>query len=380
MTELAAPHRAPPRTGPGRIARHDLVAWSSAVLETVGVTTDDSTTIAGYLAEADERGHPSHGTDQLPAYVRGFRDGHLNPRPEVTVATRRGALAVVDGDNGLGHVVADRSMGLAVEMAREHSIGLVTARESNHFGMAGHWPLKAVREGMVGFTTTNGPPVMAPWGGRVGAICNNPFAWGIPAGEEPPILLDMALTSGARGKVRLAAQQAREIPAGWALDSEGQPTTDAQAALDGVMLPLAQHKGSAVAIVNEVLSSALSGSLFLTQITSVTMASSGVHESWRVGHMFMALDPGALRPPEEFRAHVDEIIRQLRATPAAPSTDGVAVPGAGAHARQAEARRRGVPLSVPSIEKLTAFGAERGVDFPAGFSGPADDERKGDHR
>lgn len=356
-------------TGITRVPRDELVAWSAAVLETADVGAADANLIAGYLAEADERGHPSHGTDQLPSYVRGFVEGHLNARPRVEVSSQKGGLAVIDGDNGLGHVVADRGMDLAIELARDHGIGLVTARESNHFGMAGHWPLKAVREGMVGFTTTNGPPVMAPWGGREGAICNNPFSWGIPAGDEPPILLDMALTSGARGKVRLAAQQGQEIPEGWALGPDGRPTTDARAALDGVMLPLGEHKGSAVAIVNEVLSSALSNALYLSQITSVTMASSGVHVSWRVGHVFMALDPSALRPLAEFRAHVDDIIRTLRSTPTAPGADEVAVPGAGAHRRQTESQRLGVPISAQSVAKLSAYGDERGRPFPANAQG-----------
>jgi LDH2 family malate/lactate/ureidoglycolate dehydrogenase len=347
-----------------RISQRELVAWSDAMLQTAGLDPTDAQLIACYLAEADERGHPSHGTDQLPSYVRGFLGGELNVHPDVQVVRQTGAMAVVDGDNGLGHVVADYSMELAIKMANDYGIGLVTARNSNHFGMAGHWPLKAVRAGMIGFTTTNGPPVMTPWGGRQGAICNNPFAWGIPAGEEPPILLDMALTSGARGKVRLANQRGEAIPAGWALDRDGQPTTDAQAALDGVMLPLAEHKGSGIAIVNEVLASAMSASLFLTQITSVTMASTGVHTSWKIGHTFIAIDPGSVRPIDEFRSHVDQIIRELRSTPPSALSDGVQVPGERAARRAEEAARLGIPIAAQSIAKLSDFGREHGVPFP----------------
>lgn len=347
-----------------RIDRVSLTSWCAAMLEDAGVPASEAALVAGYLAEADERGHPSHGTDQLPSYLRGFREGHLNPTPAIEVERRRGSLAVVEGDNGLGHTVADRSMDLAIEIAGEHGIGMVAARNSNHFGMAGHWPLKAARRRMIGFTTTNGPPVMAPWGGRVGAICNNPFSWGIPALEEPPILLDMALTSGARGKVRLANQRGETIPEGWALDRDGRPTIDAQAALDGVMLPLGAHKGSAIAIVNEVLASGLSDALFLGQITSVTMATAGVHVSWRIGHLFMAIDPGALRPIEDFLRHVDTIIRELRSTPSSEGSGGVRVPGEGAARRAAEAAGRGIPIAPQSIEKLSACGADRGIPFP----------------
>lgn len=347
-----------------RIEREHLVDWGVQMYLAVGCSEHDARVIAGYQVEADERGHPSHGIDQLPAYARGFLGGHLNPRPEVSLVSHRGAMAAYDGDNGLGHVVADVAMDHAIELAREHAVGIVTTRRSNHFGMAGHWPLKAVRAGMIGFTTTNGPPVMAPWGGRVGSICNNPFSWGIPTGSEPTILLDMALTAGARGKVRLANQQGQPIPEGWALGPDGQPTTDAQTALDGVMLPLGGPKGSGIAVVNEVLASALSGSLFLTQITNITMASTGVHASWQIGHLFMVIDPSALRPLDEFTAHVDAIITTLREVPVAAGADRVRVPGERAAERVAEAAARGVPLAPQSIEKLSAYGDELGVAFP----------------
>lgn len=347
-----------------RIDRDSLVTWSTAMFRHASGPDQDAANIANFLAEADERGHPSHGTDQLPAYVRGFKEGHLQPSPQLQVVQRRGSLAVVDGDNALGHVVANFSMDLAIEIAKEHGIGLVSCRNSNHFGMAGHWPLKAIRANLIGYSTTNGPPVMAPWGGSVGAICNNPFAWGIPAGDETPILLDMALTSGARGKVRLANQRGELIPPGWALDKEGHPTTNAQAALDGVMLPLAEHKGSGIAIINEVLASAMSGSQFLTQITSVTMASTGVHMSWRIGHSFLVIDPSFLRPLDDFLRHVDEIIRQLRATPATPGTTGVQIPGAGGFRKADQAQREGIQFSAQSIAKLTEFGVKCGIPFP----------------
>lgn len=354
-----------------RIDRTSLVTWSTAMFQLVGLSLQESKLIAGYLAEADERGHPSHGTDQLPSYVRGFREGHLNISPTIAVVRKRGALAVVDGDNGLGHVVANFSMNLAVELAREHGLAIVNVRNSNHFGMAGHWPLIAIRSKMIGFATTNGPPVMAPWGGRSGAICNNPFSWGVPAGEEVPLLLDMALTAGARGKVRLAEQQGEVIPQGWALDRDGKPTTDPKAALDGVMLPFGEHKGSAMAIVHEVLATAMSNSHFLNQITSITMASSGVHVSWKIGHMFMVIDPSVLRPIDEFTDHVDQIIRQLRKTLPSIGSSGVQIPGEGSARRALDALRMGIPITPTSIMKLTNFGIECGIPFPTSkLTGP----------
>jgi LDH2 family malate/lactate/ureidoglycolate dehydrogenase len=348
---------------PDRVDREALERWNAAMLAAAGVRDDDAELIAGYLVEADMRGFHSHGSDQLPAYARGYREGHLDAAARPETIRRTGAIALVDGHNQLGHVVAEHATDLAIELAGEHGIGIVSVRDSNHFGMAGHWPLKLLRRGLVGFATTNGPPVMTPWGGRAGAICNNPFSWGIPAAEELPILLDMALTAGARGRVRLAAQQGEEIPAGWALDPDGAPTTDAAAALAGVMLPMGAHKGSGIAVVNEVLSSALSGAQYLTQITSTTMASAGVHVSWRVGHIFLALDPAAFRPADEFRAHVDAIIRGLKATPPAVGHE-VLMPGERGFLHAAEAERLGVPLAPGSLAKLGGAGAEAGIAFP----------------
>lgn len=347
-----------------RVERISLQQWSARTLEAAGVAPDQAALIAGYLAEADARGFHSHGTDQLPAYARGFSAGELATGTPPSVVRRTGSIAVVDGNNLLGHVVADFGMGLAMEMARETGIGVVSIRNSNHFGMAGHWPLKALRDNLIGFATTNGPPVMAQWGAREGTICNNPFSWGIPAEDELPILLDLALTAGARGRVRLANQRGETIPDGWALDTEGRPTTDAQAALDGVMLPMGAHKGSGIAVVNEVLSSALSEALFLTQITSTTMASAGIHVSWRVGHYLMALDPSAFRPLDDFLAHVDQIVRGLKSAQPAAGVTEILLPGERGFRSAAEAERLGLPLAPGSVAKLTDYGQQVGTTFP----------------
>jgi LDH2 family malate/lactate/ureidoglycolate dehydrogenase len=353
-----------PASHPGAVRPEKLETWTKEVLVVAGVRRSDAAVVARCLVEADLRGHHSHGVDLLPAYVRGFEERHLDPEPDVRVVHDSGAVVTVDGGNGLGHVVADFCCEIAIERARQFGVAVVCASSSNHFGMAGHWPLKAVRAGMIGHATTNGPLVMAPWGGRVRAICNNPLAWGIPAGSEPPIVLDMALTAGARGKIRLARQRGDRIPAGWAIDSFGEPTVDPADALDGVMLPLAEHKGSGLAVVNEVLASALSGASSLGAITAATMASSGVHSSWGIGHFFVVLDPGAFRPIDEFLGHVDSIIAELRATPPAPGFAGVEVPGARSAASEARGRRDGLRLDPGTVESLTDLGRRSGIEPP----------------
>jgi L-2-hydroxycarboxylate dehydrogenase (NAD+) len=347
-----------------RIEIEALTDYAEQVLRSIGVPATDAAIIAAHLVEADARGVHSHGTDLLPAYWRGFAGGHLNPQARIQVVHQTGAVAVIDGDNGLGHLVSDRAVGVAVEMAKESGIGAVAVRNSNHFGMGGSWPLKMLRAGLIGFATTNGPSVMAPTGARVAGISNNPFSWGVPAGRETPILLDMALTVGALGRVRLAQQGNERLPEGWALDSTGRPTTDPELALQGVMLPVGGHKGSGVAVVNELLSATLSAASFLNQISNVTMASSGVHVRWSIGHFFLALDPGAFRQTDDFLDDVDAVIRTLKETPSAPGGKGVTLPGERGFRRAAEARRLGVSLPTASIEKLNVFEEFTGVSFP----------------
>lgn len=347
-----------------RIDQRELAGYARTVLERAGLPAADAEAVGGYLAEADARGVNSHGTDLLPAYFRGFKQGELNARARPQAMHRAGSLAVIDGDGGLGHVVSHHAVEMALELAGETGLGVVTVRNSNHFGMAASWPLKVLREDMVGFATTNGPPVMAPWGGAEAGICNNPFSWGVPAKHETPILLDMALTSGARGRVRMAQQRGEEIPEGWALDEDGNPTTDPARALDGVMLPLGGYKGSGIAVVNEILSSTFSQAQFLTQISTVTMSSVGVHVRWSIGHFFLVLNPAAFRPLDEFLENVDAVIRRIKETPAMPGSEGVTLPGERGFRRAAEAERLGIPLPASTFAKLREFEAESGVPLP----------------
>lgn len=356
---------------PVRVDAVALSGWVAEVLRSVGLDGAAAATIAGHIVEADARGFHSHGADLLPAYHRGFAEGELDATGAPRTERRSGAMAAVDGRNTLGHLAADHAMDVAIELARESGIGMVTVHDSNHFGMAGSWPLKAIRHGLVGFATTNGPPVMTPWGGREAVICNNPFAWGIPARAREPILLDMACTAGARGRVRLARQRDEHIPAGWALGADGAPTTDPADALAGVMLPFGEHKGSGLAIVNEILSAGLSGAGFLGAITSTTMASAGIHPAWRIGHCFVVIDPGALRPLDDFLGAVDAVVDELKRTPPAAGVAEVLMPGERGFRQADESARLGIAMPVAAWEHLSGFADEVGLPLPS----PITDER-----
>lgn len=347
------------------VPRAVLVDFAARVLTAAGMPPPVAGHTAGFIVDADARGHSSHGIDLLPAYYRGLREGQLRADADPKVVHEKGAIAVLDGEGGLGYETSRLGMLKAVELAGKHGVGIVTARNSNHFGMAAHWANIAVQHGMIGFATTNGPPVMSPWGGCEHTICNNPLAWGIPAGTEPPILLDMACSATARGKVRLAARRGEEIPAGWALDAQGAPTTDAADALAGILLPVGGAKGSGLAIVNEVLAGVLPVARTLTQVTTSTMASKGIHDYWGIGHFFLAIDVSTFGPVEDFLGRVDELVRELRSVPLADGFTQVRMPGERSYLAAAAATRDGLALETAAREKLASLGRECGVVWPA---------------
>jgi LDH2 family malate/lactate/ureidoglycolate dehydrogenase len=306
------------------------------------------------------RGVHTHGLDLLPFYWRGLKERLISPDTRPEIVHTRGCVGVVDGGNGLGYETSRVAMELACQLADEMGVGVVTARETNHFGMAGHWPLQALESGKVGFATTNGPPIMAAWGGGDVGISNNPFAWGIPAGQEFPILFDAACSESARGKIRLAAAREEPIPDTWALDSRGAPTTDARAALDGALRPFAGAKGSGIAIVNEILSSAFSGARVLTEIAGMSI-SSHVHDSWRHGHFFMALDVDAFESRSAFLERVDTIVGRLRQGVTAPGHERVALPGQRGFEAEQDAEAHGVIVSRGTDARLRRFADHCGI-------------------
>jgi len=344
----------------------DLRRFAISVLSHAKMPTDVAARTAGYLVDADLQGIHTHGTDLLPSYHTGLTNGSLDPAARPEVIHSHGAVSIVDGHNGLGYETSRIAMDAALEAARTHGVGVASAKNSNHFGIAGHWTRQAVDAGMIGFTTTNGPPVTGPWGGRETLFSNNPLSWGIPTIDQPSIIFDIACTSAARGKIRLAAQNGEEIPLGWALDADGLPTTDPGAALNGLLLPFGGHKGSGLAVVDEILAGALSGSRTLTDVPAVTMSSQGFHPAWLIGHFFMAFDLAAFGPREEVLKRIDAVVERIRNSAPAPGFDRVMVPGEGGANRMQDRLTGGIPMSGASVGKLDELAARLGIDPPWG--------------
>lgn len=336
-----------------------LLAFSCSVLESLGVPPEDARTTSQCLLLADLRGVDSHGMVRLPVYAGRLRAGVVKTRPEIRVEVRYAAAALVDGDNGLGPVVGMRAMEAAIDLARTSGIGLAGVRHSNHFGAGAFYVLRALEAGFIGSAVSNAPPHMAAFGGKGRFLGTNPFAIGIPAGEEPPLLLDASSSIAARGKIINAAHRNAAIPEGWAIDVEGRPTTDAHAALAGSVLPFGGAKGSAISFIIDILSGVLTGAAFARHLNTLE----NLNAVQNLGHVFMAYRTDLFLPPGEFQRRMDEILRMLKSAEPAPGVERVMAAGEVEFAAEARNRELGVPLQPEVVEQLAGLGKQVGVPF-----------------
>jgi LDH2 family malate/lactate/ureidoglycolate dehydrogenase len=326
-----------------------------------GVSAEDAATIARVQLEADLRGMHSHGMRAVPMYLARIRQGIINPRPNVHL-TDLGIGTLVDGDDGPGQVVATRAMETCIAAARRNRIGIALVRRSNHFGAAGYYAGMALQHDLIGIATTNGNLVLAPWGGVTPVVGNNPLAIAVPAGEEAPILLDVATSVVAGGKIDLAAAEGHDLPEGWSLDADGQPTRDMAAALAGLGVPLgapvAGHKGFGLALVLEALAGALTGARVGREHT--VEVDQGPRP-WDEGHFFLAIDPTLAMPLGEFKARVDRLIRDVHASRTLPEGGQPHSPGELTWHRRERALREGIHLPGSIYQALGRCAAERGL-------------------
>ncbi|MBI3637062.1 MAG: Ldh family oxidoreductase, partial [Candidatus Rokubacteria bacterium] len=284
-----------------------LRALITAIYTAHGVPADDAAGVAEVLVEADLRGVESHGSTRVAGYLQMIENGLLNPRPKIEVLRDNPSTAMLEGDNAFGMVVARRAMTLAIDKARARGVAVVTARNVTHTGMVGFYPMMAARAGLVGLSVNNGPKILPPFGGLTPTLATNPFAAAFPAGDAEPIVLDMATSMVAAGKMRLAAKKGRPIPEGWALDRHGVPTTDPEEAIfHGFLQWAGGYKGFGLATVVELLGGVLSGGLFGTDVPA--MKTFG-QEPLVTSAFYLALDPEQFMPLAEFRARVDRLIR-----------------------------------------------------------------------
>jgi L-2-hydroxycarboxylate dehydrogenase (NAD+) len=343
-----------------RIDPDRLRGFAGRVLRAAGLDGEHAAVTAGGLVEANLRGVDTHGVFRLPQYVEAIRTGQVNPRPRVRVAGRRGATALVDADGGYGFGPSLLAADVAVEIARSHGVAAAGVRNSHHFGAAAIYALRVSNAGMIGLVTTNASPTMGPPGGVRPVVGNNPVACAIPRrAPRPPIVLDMAMSEVAQGKIRVAALEGRAIPPGWAYDARGLPTTDPVEALRaGLLAPIGRHKGYGLAVVSEVLAGVLTGSPFGAEADSHGRRAGGV------GHLVMAIDPDHFLDREQFDAGVERLAEEIKAVPRAEGVEAVYLPGEPEWIAFQERRRSGIPLSREVARRLEALADEVGVERP----------------
>lgn len=351
-----------PSSGGGRYRSEDLHAFGGAVLERLGVPAGDAREVAGCLIKAELRGVHSHGLVRLPVYAGRVRAKVVKAAPALALQPCGAASALLDGDNGLGPVVASRAMDAALDLAGRRGTGFVGVRNSNHFGPAAYYVERAVERGCIGIAISNAPPNMAPFGGRVRLLGTNPVAIGIPAGAEPPLIFDASTSVVARGKIIVAAHKRVPIPEGWAIDPEGYPTTDPEQALAGAVLPFGGPKGSAISFIIDIFCGVLTGAAFAGHLNTLE----DLTTVQNVGHVLAAVRTDLFLPDAEFRARMDAILGILKASPPAPGAAGrVLVPGEIEREQETYNRRHGIALAAPIAGQLEALGRELDVPFPA---------------
>ena len=341
-----------------------LTGFAAAVYSGAGMSEADARLVADTLVQADLWGHQSHGVLRLGWYLDRVRNKVMNPVTKPEFVVDAGAMALIDGHDGVGHVLTVLATKEAVKRAKAHGIGAVGVRNSNHFGTCMYYTMMGAREGCVMFLTTNGGPAMAPWGGMKKIIGTNPWSVAAPVGNRAPFVVDMANTGVARGKIYLARNKRLPIPLGWAINNAGEPTTDPQEAIDGIILPMAEHKGYAIAAMVDVLSGVLTGSGFLSAVHSPYKTA----EKSNCGHLMIAMNIAAFQPLADFNARMEQFADEIKAVPTAKGFDEVFYPGEIEANNDKRNRKEGLQLPDDALADLKRIARETGLEAKLPFS------------
>ena len=330
-------------------------------LEKVGMGLDDARITAEVLVTADMRGTTTHGTIGLKGYIRQIQEGGMNPKADIEIVREGPTWAVVDGHSGLGVVTSYKATKLAIAKAKSNAVGLVWVKNSNHFAAAGYYAMMCAESDMIGLAMTNADISLSAPGSAGRVIGNNPFAYGAPAGKSPPVNLDIAMGVVAGGKVHAAAREGKSIPLGWAIDSQGVPTTDPKEYEErgGATVPLAGHKGFGLALLIEILAGVMTGGGIRTEVKSYAQHPDSPSD---VGHFFMAIDTGAIMPIEEFRIRMDSLITGVSASPKAQGVERIYLPGEIEYEREEKAKKEGFVLDDGALNSLKQLAQDLGLD------------------
>lgn len=343
-----------------RTAASDIHRFIRDALAKVGLPEADAETVAALMTRADVTGADAHGVFRLPQYVARIEDGGIATRPNIAVTRTAPATALVDGGNAMGHLVMTKVVDTAIDIAAEAGVAWVGARRSNHAGPAALYVEKPVARGMVGmYSVVASANHMPIWGGSESLLGTNPIAYGIPAGDEPPIILDIATSVTSYGTVKTHVLSDEPLEEGWMVDREtGKPIIDPADVPKGLLLPIGGYKGSGICLVMGLLGGPLNRAAFGRDVVDFNADSKA---ETNTGHFLIVLDVSRFLPLAEFKADIDRHIRELRSSKLMPGHDRIRLPGEGRVARVAERTAEGVPLSPPLLAKLGDLAKRLGI-------------------
>jgi LDH2 family malate/lactate/ureidoglycolate dehydrogenase len=333
-----------------RVGFAPLRDFIGASLRRLGLPDEDALTVASLMAEADLQGSDGHGVIRLPQYARRISAGGIKLRPDIRVLQERAGMALIDGDNGMGHLVMARAAELAVDKARTAGVAWVGARMSNHAGPASLYARKVLAHDMIGmYFAVGNANHLPPWGGMDMLLSTNPIAVAVPAGRQTPIVLDMATTVTAYGKVKAKAQRGETMPEGWMIDREGRPLTDPKRAEQGFLLPIGGYKGYGLALVFGLLAGTLNGAAMGKDLIDFNHDDASATNT---GQAIVAIDIAAFGDLQAFKDRVDVLVEDLRQSRRMPHVDRIWLPGEQSHAKRVEYNRDGIPISAALLRNL----------------------------
>jgi LDH2 family malate/lactate/ureidoglycolate dehydrogenase len=345
-----------------------LGEWAKNIFMKVGVSAPDAKIFSDSLLAANLRGVDTHGITRLMGlYVKRIRLGLMNPVPRFEIVREKASTALIDCHNSIGQLGSRLAMQKALEKAKSTGTAFVTTTHSNHYGAAAYWAMMALEHGMIGFSATNAAAVMAPTGGREAVLGANPFAIAIPAGKDIPFVLDMSSTVVARGRIALYAKQGKTLAPGWAFDARGNPTTDPNEALSGLLAPMGGYKGYGIAFAVDILGGILTGSSFGRHFPGAP--SVNFEKPTDVGGVFAAIDIASFMDLSEFNQRMELAFAEVRGCARVEGVDRIYTPGEIEHETVAERLRTGIPLPEEIHKEYVALSEHLGVPFPEADQG-----------
>jgi len=342
-----------------RATRLQLEEFTASVMRALGLPLEDAATVAALMVDADMQGSDGHGVIRLAPYAKRILAGGINLNPDIKVIQERTAMALVDGDNGMGHLVMKKATELAIHKARTAGIAWVGSRLSNHAGPASLYARMALQHDMIGlYFAVGNANHLPPWGGLDMLLSTNPIAAAIPTLNEAPVVLDMATTVAAYGKVKAKAQRGEMMPEGWMIDRQGKPLLDPTKSEEGFLLPIGGYKGYGLSLIVGILAGTLNGAAMGSQVIDFNKDFS---TTTNTGQAIAIMDPSAFGDVTEFKQNVDTLVRELRGSERMPGVDRIWLPGEQSHEKRLSNEAQGILLAPSLMKQLNDLSAQLNI-------------------